>query len=116
MKRRPSIDGAGSVPPRQRRRRRIESVLFGIGCLLLLDALIGERGVVTTWRASAAVEKQQQELVDAQAEGERLADELHRLTDDPATIEDVARRDLGLIKPGEKVFVITDIEKSDSGH
>jgi len=111
MKHRASIDVATSVPPRKRRRRRIESALFAIGCLLLLDSLIGERGVVTTWRARASVEKQQQELVDAQAEGERLADELQRLTDDPATIEDIARRDLGLMKPGEKVFVIKDIKK-----
>jgi cell division protein FtsB len=89
----------------------VESVLFAIGCLLLLDALIGERGVVTTWRARAVFEKQQDDLRDAYVEGQRLEDELQRLTDDPATIEEVARRDLGLMKPNEKIFVIQDIDK-----
>jgi cell division protein FtsB len=31
------------------------------------------------------------------------------LREDPAAIEDIARRDLGLIKPGEKLFIIKDV-------
>jgi cell division protein FtsB len=31
-----------------------------------------------------------------------------RLREDPSAIESVARRDLGLIKPGEKVFIVKD--------
>jgi cell division protein FtsB len=34
-----------------------------------------------------------------------------RLRDDPAAIEEQARRELGLIKPGEVLFIIKDISK-----
>jgi cell division protein FtsB len=43
------------------------------------------------------------------AENTRLRDLAKRLSDDPAAIEEIARRDLGLIKPGEKVFIIKDV-------
>ena len=44
------------------------------------------------------------------AENQWLREEARRLREDPSAIEEIARRDLGLIKPGEKVFIIKDIE------
>ena len=42
---------------------------------------------------------------------ERAApEEVRRLTEDPAAIEEIARRDLGLIRPGEKVFIVKDLK------
>jgi hypothetical protein len=32
-----------------------------------------------------------------------------RYREDPATLEELARRDLGFIKPGEKLFIIRDL-------
>ena len=43
------------------------------------------------------------------AENARLREEARRLREEPAAIEEVARRELGLIRPGEKVFIIRDI-------
>jgi cell division protein FtsB len=57
--------------------------------------------------------RQAEELAAAiarqRAENARLREEARRLTDDPAAIEEVARRELGLIRPGEKVFIIKDL-------
>jgi len=39
----------------------------------------------------------------------RLRDQARRLREDPAAIEEIARRELGLIKPGERVFIIKDV-------
>jgi len=39
----------------------------------------------------------------------RLAEQARRLREDPTAIEEVARKELGLIKPGEKVFIIKDV-------
>ena len=52
---------------------------------------------------AAAIAKQR-------AENDRLREEIRRLEDDPATIEELARRELGLIRPGEKVFIVKDLE------
>jgi cell division protein FtsB len=43
------------------------------------------------------------------AENARLRDQARRLRDDPTAIEEIARRELGLIKPGERVFIIKDV-------
>ena len=44
------------------------------------------------------------------ADNARLREEARRLREDPAAIEDAARRDLGLIRPGERVFIIKDVK------
>lgn len=116
MKRRSSDEHAIRVPPRQRRRRIVESVMFVIGCLMLLDSLIGERGVLAMKRARAIHDRQQEALSAERRETERLEEELRRLTDDPAAIEDAARRDLGLMKPGEKVFILKDVKPDPDEH
>jgi len=41
-------------------------------------------------------------------ENQRLHGEVQRLREDPSAIEEAARRDLGYMAPGEKVFIIHD--------
>jgi cell division protein FtsB len=41
-------------------------------------------------------------------ENARLREEARRLREDPDAIEEIARRELGLIRRGEKVFIIKD--------
>ena len=40
----------------------------------------------------------------------RLREQVSRLTDDPAAIEELARDELGLMRPGEKVFIVKDLK------
>lgn len=47
-------------------------------------------------------------LALAKTENARLREEARRLREDPATIEVLARRDLGLIRPGEKLFIVVE--------
>ena len=44
----------------------------------------------------------------------RLRDEARRLREEPAAIEEVARRELGLIRPGETVFIIKDVPRPEA--
>jgi len=48
-------------------------------------------------------------IARTRADNARLREDARRLREDPAAIEEVARRELGLIKPGEKVFIIKDL-------
>jgi cell division protein FtsB len=90
-------------------------MLVLIGCVVLGDALIGERGLVAMRRARQEYRVEQQRLDAARAEEARLREQIRLLEEaDAATIEDLARRELGLIKPGEKVFTVTD-RPPDSG-
>jgi cell division protein FtsB len=77
--------------------------------VIVLDALAGDRGflaMVRVRRQSAALAAT---IAKDKAINARLAEQARRLREDPAAIEDVARRELGLIKPGEKVFIIKDV-------
>ena len=42
-------------------------------------------------------------------ENAKLRETARRLKDDPSAIEEIARRELGLIKPGERVFIVKDV-------
>ncbi len=76
--------------------------------VLIIDALVGEKGLLETMRAS----RQHQELTASierlRLENNRLREQVGRLRDDPATIESVAREELGLIRPGELLFIVKD--------
>ncbi len=41
-----------------------------------------------------------------------LREEMRRLNEDPATIESLARQELGLIRPGEIVFILKDLKEA----
>jgi len=110
MKRRtPRVTPVSDLTPRKRRRRIVESALVVIGCLVLVDSLIGEHGVIKTQRARKEARIEQQALDLAKAETIRLREQRQLLETDWPTIEDAARRELGLIKPGEKLFIIKDV-------
>lgn len=95
-----------SPAPPVTRRRTLQLLLVFVTLVLIINALVGERGLTETLRAR----KKHQELVTAiehlRAENARLRDEARRLRSDPATIEALARQELGLIKPGEMLFIV----------
>jgi cell division protein FtsB len=94
----------------QRPWRRIASALFVfVVCVLGVDALVGEQGLVATMRARKQYDQLVADLARLRAENGGLREEARRLREDPAAIEELARRELGLISPGEKLFIIKDI-------
>ncbi len=84
------------------------AVLIIIG-MIVLDALVGDRGLMATLRARREYHELADTIANQRMENTRLADQARRLRDDPKAIEEVARRELGLIRPGEKVFILKDV-------
>ena len=84
-------------------------LLLIFAAAIVLDAMVGERGLLATLRARREYSELQATIARERAENARLAEQARRLREDPRTIEEVARRELGLIKPGEKVFIIKDV-------
>jgi cell division protein FtsB len=96
--------------PRQRGRRLLQYGLLFVGCLLFLDALVGEKGLVENLKARQQFEAIERSLARLKDDNARLSKEVELLRKDPETIEGIARRELGLMKPGEKLFIIKDAE------
>ena len=95
------------APRRQRHRSKVVQHTIALVTLVLLgEALIGEGGLVAMRRARNTQLRLDQRIVTLRAENDALRDTVRRLQEDPRAIEDIARRELGLIRPGEVVVVI----------
>jgi cell division protein FtsB len=92
---------------RNRRLLHIGLILFALA--VVLDALAGDRGLLAMLRVRGQYTALASTLARERAENARLADRARRLREDPTAVEEVARRELGLIKPGERVFIIKDV-------
>ncbi len=81
--------------------------LLTIGAAVLLLALFGPR--LVRWVELKAQESQlKAEIAALKAENRRLAEEAQRLREDPAYAEAVARKELGLVRPGETVVKLKE--------
>jgi cell division protein FtsB len=92
------------------RRRMLRFLLGFVAAVLVADALFGDKGLVETLRARREHARLRAALEALRAENTRLREQARRLREDPAAIEEIARRELGLIRPGELLVIIKDVE------
>ena len=85
-------------------------MLLFVTCALVLNALLGESGLLATLTANRHYSRLAEGLEELRRENDRLREEVRRLREDPATIEEVARRDLGMMRPGERLFIVGEPE------
>ena len=83
-------------------------LLVGLTLLVWYFALFGEKGVVKIIQLRRERDRILSEVRWIQQENKRLKDEVRRLREDPNYLESVARRDLGLIKENEILFIFED--------
>jgi cell division protein FtsB len=91
----------------------VEYLVILVGSVLMIDAFVGDKGLLAMMEAREQYRLLEESLAAARAENARLREQGRRLREDPAAIEEIARRELGLIRPGEKLFIIRDIESRD---
>lgn len=94
----------------QRGRRILAGLFIFVVCVLVVDALVGDQGLVATMRARKQYDELADDLSRLRSENAALREDVRRLREDPAAIEEIARRELGLMSPGEKLFIIRDVE------
>jgi cell division protein FtsB len=87
----------------------MQYVFLLAGVVLVIDALVGDKGLLAMIQARQEYRTLEKSLADVRAQNARLREQARELREDPAAVEDLARRELGLIKPGEKLFIIKDV-------
>ena len=104
------VDRLNELPPLPRRtptpRRTGRLVLLLVTMLLVANAVVGERGLIALLRANTAHARLQQIIDTLRTDNGRLHRYAEALTDEPRFIEELARRELGMISPGEQLIVV----------
>jgi len=105
-RRRPRQPAAAAVP--STRRKGLQLLLVFVTTVLVINALVGERGLMETLRARREYAELETSLARKRAENARLREHVERLLHDPATIEDIARRAAVALKADERIsaFVV----------
>jgi cell division protein FtsB len=93
---------------RPSRRRYVQGALLFVTLVLVIDGVVGEKGLLETLRARRHHRELSQAIERMRNENAALREESRRLKEDPAAIESLAREELGLIRPGEMLFIIKD--------
>ena len=93
---------------RVQRRRWLTRGLFGISSILMVNALVGDTGYLATLRAGREHDALVESLARLRQENLDLQERAKRLKEDPAALEEAARRELGLTRPGEVLVIVTE--------
>jgi cell division protein FtsB len=90
------------------RTRVLNYVLAFVTVILVVDALVGDKGLLDTLRARRQHGALAAALAQKRQENVRLRDNIRRLKEDPGAIESLAREQLGLMREGEVLFIVRD--------
>lgn len=110
--RRKRVPAAPAAPPR--RRRILNGLLAFTTVVLFVDALVGDKGLVERTRARQEYERERAALNTVLRENDAMREKIRQLNEDPAAIESIAREELGLIRPGELLFIVRNPQKPAS--
>jgi len=95
--------------PSPHRRKALNLLLGFAAAVLMIDALVGEKGLIEGLRARRAYERAEASLNAMRRENAQRREEVRRYSEDPAAIESLAREQLGFIRPGELLFIVRDV-------
>nr|HEV7954084.1 septum formation initiator family protein [Candidatus Acidoferrales bacterium] len=88
-------------------RRNLRTIL-GLAILALtIHDIFGPHGFLAMRRTQLEINKFSAEMQKLDRENQELADQVTSLKTDPRIIEQIAREDMGLAKPGELIFKIS---------
>jgi len=90
------------------KRKGLVILLIVLILLVWYFALFGEKGVIKIIRLKRERDRIIADISRMQEENKRLQEEIRRLREDSRYLESVARRDLGLIKENEILFIFED--------
>ena len=110
----PSTGQPATVPPRRRGwgRRIVPKLILLATFILVVDALVGDKGLLERMRENQRSLQVSESLDNMRHENAQLREQARRLREeDPGAIEAAARKQLGMIKPGEMLFIVKDTDK-----
>ena len=96
------------MPAPRPARRTARFLVLLVTVLLVGNAILGDRGYLSLIRAADEMEQLSQSIAAVQARNDALRENARQLREEAWRIEELARGELGLMQPGEKLFIVTD--------
>ncbi|HLD30474.1 MAG TPA: septum formation initiator family protein [bacterium] len=86
------------------RQKRIPAFIYFLAAAAGMTALVANNNfkrLIVYWKEYRYLERQKEELI---RENRRFKEKIDELRSDPESYEELARRELGMIKPGEERY------------
>ena len=80
-----------------------------VTAVLVINAVIGEGGLLSTLRARADQLRLEKATKDLRQKNATLREMVSGLSKDPTVLERIAREELGLLAPGEQLMIVADV-------
>ena len=102
---------------RVQHRKRLKR-LFGMVCALLLlyGFVLSQGGLLPILRAKYELHQLQKNVAAMRSQKQILQKQIQLRSEDPDTLERMAREEYGMILPGEKVFRILEADEAKAQH
>ena len=102
-----------SVQEVRDRRRRILTWLLSAGlAVLLVNSIVGENGYLATVQSEHEQRRLEADLARTREANAATLSEIRRLRSDADALEEAARRQLNLIKPGETLVIVHPVPQN----
>ena len=95
------------------RRRLVRGGMVLVFVLALVDGVFGARGIIENTSLKKRNAQLAASIDEFRAGNEALIDDIKRLREDPAAIEELARDELELMKDGELLIILRDAPASN---
>jgi cell division protein FtsB len=102
---RPPLPRHGERPAR----RPLRLAILFVSAVILAEAVVGQRGLVESYRARQRYRALEAQVAQLEADNARLREEARQLREEPAAVERIARRELGMARPGEVLVVVKTV-------
>jgi len=83
-------------------------VLLLASIALIVHNIFGQNGYLALRRQQKELQTLEQQIEQLKLENEQLDKQIKALKSDPAAIERLAREQMHLVKPGEKIYTLPD--------
>jgi cell division protein FtsB len=96
-------------------KRYAQPVLFLVLVLLCIHDIFGDHGFIAMGRTRKEIEQMRGDIARLNDENRALASQVTALKSDPRMIEQIARDEMGLARPGEVIFKVPSDSPDSSG-
>ncbi len=90
------------------RKRRVLIIVLVILLVFGIFTFLGEKGIFSLFHLQKEVARIKEKNVKLEEENQKLREEVKRLQTDRRYIEEIARKELGMIKEGEIIYQFDD--------